>query len=435
MPRLLYVCAEGSPFITRGSRVLGTILDAGWDVDVLIPAGGLGRANVARDMGRDLAGVVHVHECPADRGPGASLVRTLTGEGYFGSAALEDSVCRLVGGGEYTAILVKESSPLGRVFGGLRRAGAHVPVACEMVEPRVPQVYDSLVTYGTWRTRLAGGVRRILPRLAEAERRWLPACDRIFTVVEEMKAYLLSHYTLESDRIAVVHNVEVLPAFDAIHEPGIPDREGAVRISHVGTFGPHRGIEVLIAATRLVAARTRTPFRLSIVGPPPAQASRLQAMCAQDGIATHVELVPFVPHRVAMQWIKESDVGVIPHADTEGIRTTIPFKLFQYMSAGVMCVASDVGGLGRIVRETGCGVTFPAGDPNALADRLVAAIEQADGRRAMGARGREAVERRYRWEIEADDYVQWLRGMASRGPAATEHAAVIPPSRQASDRS
>lgn len=415
MPRALLVRPEGSPFATRTSRVLCTILDAGWDCDILIHEGGLGRLNEAAAMGRDLRAEVAIHEFSVRPEWWHRVARQASGANYFGTAELRQSLAELVSRRPYDLIIVKDSPSLGSVFAALDRTPhARIPVACEMVEPRVAQAYDSLVRYGTLTTRITARARRILPRLRDVERRYLPRCDRVFVVVDEMKAWLLDTYPLDPARVAVVQNVEVLSQFDSIDEPGVPPRR-ATRVSFVGSFGPHRGIELLIEAAGLVRRGQPGPpiFQLAIVVGSAADMRRIERLCGRFGVGDIAELAPYAPHRLAMQWIKETDIGVIPHLDTPGIRTTVPFKLFQYLAAGAACLVSDVGPLGRIVRESEAGLAFRPGSTTDLAERLAYLLGHPAEARAMGANGRRRSELSLRWEVESREYTQYLGSLAT----------------------
>lgn len=91
-----------------------------------------------------------------------------------------------------------------------------------------------------------------------------------------------------------------------------------------------------------------------------------------------------------------------------------PLKFFEAMACGVPVVASDLPDIGEIVREHGCGLTFPAGDPDALA-RCVAELAADPGRaRQMGARGREAAVALYSWDARAGQTEQVLKWAAQR---------------------
>jgi glycosyltransferase involved in cell wall biosynthesis len=298
-----------------------------------------------------------------------------------------------------------------------------------MYENMSEQVYDFFIRYGSWRTRVRARALGLIRHIKHLEQRFLPLCDHIFVVVEEAKQFLVDRYRLQPSSISVVHNVERLDDFDSIPQPDARLGGGDFLISYVGGFGPHRGIERLVAAAGQLAAGPHPPFRVALVGAPTSSLSTLHRLIESVGAQHVLQVLELQPHIVAMQWIKQSDLGVIPHVDTPQIRTTIPNKLFQYMAAGVGVACSDVGPLGRIVRETRCGSLFPADSVEDLAGRLSYAIQHPDENRQMGLRGREAAELHYRWEIEAAAYENVFGSVLPSGSATRRSGTLMGRSR------
>jgi glycosyltransferase involved in cell wall biosynthesis len=109
-----------------------------------------------------------------------------------------------------------------------------------------------------------------------------------------------------------------------------------------------------------------------------------------------------------MRWIKATDIGVIPHRDTEFIRTTVPNKLFQYMAASAMVIVSDVGPLSRIAEETDCGVSFRPDSPVDFAEAIRQWLKRTEERIERGRKGRKAVEERYCWEKLSQRYLDYF---------------------------
>ncbi|HEX8419257.1 MAG TPA: glycosyltransferase [Sphingomonas sp.] len=106
-------------------------------------------------------------------------------------------------------------------------------------------------------------------------------------------------------------------------------------------------------------------------------------------------------------WLAGLDMLVLPSAWGEGF----PNIVGEAMTAGVPCVATDVGDAGRLIGDTGRLV--PPRDPAALA---VAMIELAQlgrqGRAGLGSRARERVVRHYEIEAIAQRYQQLYASVA-----------------------
>jgi glycogen synthase len=88
--------------------------------------------------------------------------------------------------------------------------------------------------------------------------------------------------------------------------------------------------------------------------------------------------------------------------DTLNHRLNTPTKLFDAMGAGVPVVASDLPGMGPIVRESGCGELCDPADPADIARAIQLILDAPPERRAAyreaclsAARGT------YAWERQA----------------------------------
>ncbi len=68
----------------------------------------------------------------------------------------------------------------------------------------------------------------------------------------------------------------------------------------------------------------------------------------------------------------------------------VPTKLVEAMAAGRPVVASDLGRMGAIVRDAGCGLVVPPADPRAHAAALGRLLSDDGDAARMGAAGREA---------------------------------------------
>jgi glycosyltransferase involved in cell wall biosynthesis len=87
-----------------------------------------------------------------------------------------------------------------------------------------------------------------------------------------------------------------------------------------------------------------------------------------------------------------------------------PFGLafLDAMARGVPCVGTRVDAIPEIVVDRRTGLLVPPGDPAALAEALAALLRDPTRAQAMGARGRERVQRRFLWSHVAERLEQAL---------------------------
>ena len=250
-------------------------------------------------------------------------------------------------------------------------------------------------------TAVASRLVKPIRRLKHIERRAVRGADRVITVVEEAKRHYVHDCGVDPAKVSVVSNVVDLESFDTMDGAPAPGYEDEFVLTYLGSLsGGHRGIDSLVRAMPVVNRRV-PDAKLLIVGSGGTYADQLRDLASQLGVEHCVEFAGRVPFEEVPSYLAASDVCSVPHRSTPHTETTVPHKLFQYMAARRAVLVTDVGPLGRIVRETDAGMVVPPDDPDAVADATADLHENSDERRTLGENGRAAVERRYNWATES----------------------------------
>lgn len=84
--------------------------------------------------------------------------------------------------------------------------------------------------------------------------------------------------------------------------------------------------------------------------------------------------------------------------DYPGAIYNAPNTLSNTMAAGRPIIANDVGDLGRIVRQSGCGVLLPEVTPGTIR-QAIESLRDPAARQRVGMAGRAAAETRYNWNV------------------------------------
>ena len=131
-------------------------------------------------------------------------------------------------------------------------------------------------------------------------------------------------------------------------------------------------------------------------------ASMLPDRAAGVGAADRLHvLAPVAPDEV-IAYAASADIGVSPIVPScLNYRYSLPNKLFQYMAAGIPVVASDLPQVREVVEGARCGLVVDTTRPEAIADAIERLAGDPRASRAMGRRGRAAVEDRYNWSGRA----------------------------------
>ncbi len=173
------------------------------------------------------------------------------------------------------------------------------------------------------------------------------------------------------DNIAVVRNT--FPLRDEM--PSLPEApQGLVYAGRVAAF---RELEVIAKASN------RIGLPIEICGP----ADDTWLTRFDRGRAT---VVPALPLDEASDHLARAGLSLVTHSNRwANHRLAMPNKLFHAVSLGIPVVATDVGELGRIVREFDLGTLYEPGNPNALIQAVGQAVARYERLRSAVLAARE----------------------------------------------
>ena len=310
-----------------------------------------------------------------------------------------------------------------RLFRVLRKLGpdvfhAHdsnalVAVASAARALRVPFVYDA---HDLWlgrprreRSRLYFLLSQLTYTLVE---RWLvPRAAAVLTVSDPIARHLERRYRL--DHVHLVPNYPELTGPVRAKElralAGGSSIAGGRRVAlYLGGLMGGRGLEQLVDALR-VARSTQ----LVLLGDGPL-ASALVDRAAGFGAGDRLHLLEPVGPDEVIAYAASADIGVSPIVPScLNYRYSLPNKLFQYMAAGLPVVASDLPQVREVVEGAGCGLVVDTTRPELIAAAIERLAGDPDAARAMGRRGRAAVQDRYNWSAAAATLLRSYAGLSA----------------------
>ncbi len=200
---------------------------------------------------------------------------------------------------------------------------------------------------------------------------------------------------------------EIVPNGTVIPDHADPgDRDH--RILFVGRHEPRKGLHVLLRAWPQIYRRTGA--RLRVIGADPLAVRLLLARVGvpEDGI----DIAGFLSQEDLTRELLAAKAMAAPSLGGE----SFGMVLTRAFACATPVVASDIGGYREVI-EPGTGVLVPPHDPDALADALVALLEDEERRRSIGIAAREQAKERYSWDRIARRLVEIYEEVAGRTQA------------------
>lgn len=234
-------------------------------------------------------------------------------------------------------------------------------------------------------------------------KRWvLRSADIVTTVGESLRSALAGIGRPDMDIRVQPMGVDLITTF----VPNEVPPEGQ-EILFVGRLVPGKRADRLIRAMPRVLERL-PGARLSVVGHGP-ELPTLKALAARLEVAGKVSFVGPVAHSQLPDYYRRAGVFVASFDENEG------FGLVLVEAIGCACpvVASDVSAARAILGPWSSDSVVDCEDPSALADRIVAVLEEPVAARSYASQLRARAVANFDWHAVANGYANVLREAAA----------------------
>jgi glycosyltransferase involved in cell wall biosynthesis len=176
-----------------------------------------------------------------------------------------------------------------------------------------------------------------------------------------------------------------------------PDR-AALRLHWFSqTIGPGRGIEDAVRALAFLPEHVEFHLRGFLSAD---YRSTLAALAAESRAGSRIFFHPQVDHDQLIGAMEEYDVGLaLERPENPNYSLTVTNKVFSYLLAGLPVLASDTPGQFEALAQVGvAGVTYPAGNPEAMAAALRPWLADRTVLRSVQQAAWDAARRTFCWE-------------------------------------
>ena len=291
--------------------------------------------------------------------------------------------------------------------------------AVQRVRPQVVHFHDpELITLGLilkcFRYRVVYDVHEDLPRQV-LMKYWLPAIARqpvswAVTVTEWLVARVFDAIVAAEPEIAgrfpsrKTTLAQNFPILDELVRTRVTAYERRPpHFAYIGSISEVRGVREMVQALTYMEEQEGKEIRLHLGG-------AFQPLSLRTDIQTlagwqQVDFPGWANRMQVAEILGRVRGGLVILHPTQKYLAAYPTKLFEYMSVGLPVIASDFPLWRRIVDAAECGLLVNPLAPRAVADAMQWILDHPAEAETMGQRGRQAVEKYYNWDTEAEKLV------------------------------
>ncbi|WP_077919476.1 glycosyltransferase [Spirosoma sp. 209] len=229
--------------------------------------------------------------------------------------------------------------------------------------------------------------------------RWFDrlACRYLYLIFTE-HGYL-STYTRLGKPHAVIYNYPLLSFLEPFRQPYQPSPHQPSLLL-IGLLSPERAFDTLIEALKRVVV-WYPHLEAHLFGKQAIPSTYIEQFVSLSAIRSAVKLYGYTDQRQALLKAVGATAGLALLKPVGDYPESYPTKLFEYMALGLPVITSDFPLYREVVERHDCGLCVSAEEPAAIARALLYLIEHPALAKAMGERGRRAVETHYSWVTES----------------------------------
>lgn len=188
-------------------------------------------------------------------------------------------------------------------------------------------------------------------------------------------------------------------------ELGIPASDFVVL--YAGAHGVSNDLETVLRAAELL--KEHSEIRFVFVGDGKEKPNLIQL--AKDLSLRNVTFMSPVPKAEMAEILAASDCCVAILKNIPMYRLTYPNKVFDYMAAGKPVLLAIGGVVAEVIEAENAGILVEPGDPQSLANGVVAILQNPDRIITMGENGQRAIQDRYSRDFNSTKFLRIIEEM------------------------
>ena len=217
----------------------------------------------------------------------------------------------------------------------------------------------------------------------------------IIVVCEEQKRRIIEQYKIKENALSIVNNTPKIEKNCQFNYKANID--SPLSIVYTGQIdAKFRGIETLLEAAKYIKD---SDIIIKILGGGIDEEKHRNFV--KENNLRNVIISGYMPHKQLINEIKSSDLGIIPHTNSDVIQYTMPNKIFDYMLQSKPVIVSNARPLERIIKESDCGYIFEACNAQNLADLILHINANRNELYKKALNGFNAIKDKYNWEKDS----------------------------------
>jgi glycosyltransferase involved in cell wall biosynthesis len=248
------------------------------------------------------------------------------------------------------------------------------------------------------------------------ERLSMRTADLVITANHTFRDIAIARGGQPPDKVVAVYSVPDKAHMRRVPVPAGLRSEDETILGYVGIIGDQDGVDHLVRAMHHLAARPGCEsVRAIVVGDGPALVS-VKTLARELGVEGRILFTGYRSGEELLQFLSAFDIGIIPDPVNAYNDKISMNKVFEYSALGLPSVAYPLAETMRLLGDAGC---YAAGDrPEQLAEACRLLVCDREERRRRGLKAKALAEESFRWESEAEHYVDAYRRLMARAAGA-----------------
>ena len=122
------------------------------------------------------------------------------------------------------------------------------------------------------------------------------------------------------------------------------EKRDMLNIGYAGmleTYGVDKGVQDSLK--KIIELLDEFKFKVTIIGGPKNKLDDLRNLVSESGFESNIELLDRMNQKDLAKKVREFDIGIVPYPKNKHMnKFASPLKIFEYLSSGVICLASDL---------------------------------------------------------------------------------------------